>query len=128
MAENNEELMMKASLLERHSQELAEKIEYLSQQILDFGEFLKNLDSISDSKEKKMFASLGKGVYVRSSLEEKNLFVNVGSGVVVKKTPKETKEIIESQIKQFHEAKSRLNAQMEVYNGMLSNLMSELSK
>jgi prefoldin alpha subunit len=122
----NEELMMKASFLERHSQELAEKIDYLSQQLSELEEFRSNLDALSKSKENKMLASIGKGVYVKSSLEDKKLFVNVGSGVLVKKTPEETKEIIEAQIKQFHEAKSRLMAQMEIYNGMLARTMSEI--
>ena len=118
---------MKASLIERHSQELGEKIEYLSQQLAELQEFKKNLDFISDSKENKMFALVGKGVYVKSSLEEKKFFVNVGAGVILKKTPEETKEIIASQITQFHEAKSRMMAQMEIYNNLLSKTISEIN-
>lgn len=126
--ENQEKLIMKASFLERNSQEIQEKIDYLSEQILELEEFRKNLNFFSKSNEKKMFASLGRGVYVKSLLEDKKLFVNVGSGVILKKNPEETKAIIESQIKQFHEAKSNLMVQIEIYNKMLSNTISEIEK
>lgn len=126
--EKNEELMMKASFLEKNLQEVAEKADYLSQQISELEEFRDNLDFLSKSKEKKMFSSVGKGVYVKSLLEDSRLFVNVGAGVVLKKTPEEAKEIIESQIKQFHEARARLMAQVEVYSTMLSKTLSEIEK
>jgi prefoldin alpha subunit len=125
-SENNEELALRASFLEKHLQEVAEKLEYLSNQISEFEDFRNNLDFLSKSEEKKMFSSLGKGVYLKSSLEDSQLFVNIGAGIVLRKTPEETKAIIESNIKQFHEVKAHLMAQIEVYNSMLSGTLSEI--
>ena len=125
-----QESMLRASLLERQSQEIAEKIDYLSQQIADLSEFSKNIGLFAKSSQegKEAFSSLGRGVYVKSILDDNNLFVNVGSGVVVKKTPEETKKIIDGQLSSFHEAKLRLTAQMEIYNQLLSQAVSEFQK
>lgn len=125
-----QESMLRASLLERQSQEIAEKISYLSQQIEELGEFSKNIGMFAKSsqKGKEAFSSLGRGVYVKSALTDDKLFVNVGSGVIVKKTPEETKKIIDEQLSSFHEAKLRLTAQLEIYNQLLSQAVSEFQK
>lgn len=128
MENNQEELIMKASFLERNTQELQEKLDYISQQLLQLEEFEKNLDFFSKSNETKMFSSFGRGIYLKSLIEDSRLFVNVGAGVVLKKTPEETKKIIQNQIKEFHNAKLQLTAQLEIYNSMLSKTISEMEK
>src|SRR3990172_6671535 len=122
----SQELMFKASLLERHLQDFAEKIEYVSQQVAELEDFDKNLKFLKDVKGKEIFSSIGRGVYSKSSCTDNSLFVNVGSGVIVKKTPEETSEIIKSQIKNFHEAKNTLMTQLEVYNGLMRQTISSL--
>lgn len=124
--DSEQEMMMKASVLENYDREISEKIEYLSQHLAELEEFLKDIDFLSKSNEKKIFSSIGKGIYLKSSIENDNLFVNVGAGVIVKKTPQEAKEIIETQVRQFHDAKTSLLAQKEVYTAMLSSLLSEM--
>ena len=124
--ESSQEMMFKASLIEKHLQELAEKIDYVSQQLSELEEFNKDMKFMKDAKGKGVFASLGRGVYVKSSCEEKNLFVNVGSGVIVKKTPEDTAKIIEAQIKSFHEAKNTLMTQLEVYQNLMNQTLAAL--
>lgn len=126
--ESNQELSFKASLIERHMQELAEKIEYVSQQLEELEEFNKNIKFIKGSKGKETFASLGRGIYIKSSSVENNLFVNVGSGVVLKKTPEDTAKIIEAQIKSFYEGKNSLMAQIEVYKSLMNQTLASLDK
>jgi len=126
-SETNEELMFKASLIERSLQEISEKIEYVSQQLLELEDFNKNLKFLKDAKGKEMFASLGRGIYLKSSCEDKNLFVNVGAGIIVKKTPEETAEIIKNQIKNFYEAKTSLMNQLEVYKSMMNQTLAGLN-
>jgi prefoldin alpha subunit len=122
----NQELMMKASIFERQAQEIGAKIEYVSEQISELEELNKNLGSIQGSDKKEMFSSLARGIYMKSSLTDKDLFVNVGSGVIVKKSVKETKEIIEAQLQNFHELKSRLMAEIELYDNLLQKTIAEL--
>lgn len=125
--EPNEELMFRASLIERHLRELSEKFEYLSQQLLELEEFRNNLKFLKDAK-KEIFATLGRGVYVKSQSDSKDLFVNVGAGVIIKKTPEETAGIIEGQIKNFHEAKIEIMAQIEAYKSLMDQTVSVMHK
>jgi prefoldin alpha subunit len=127
-SEESQELMMRASLIERHLQELNNRIGYISQQISELEEFKNNLKFLKDAKNKEMLASLGKGIYLKSSCQDDNFFVNVGAGVVVKKTPKETAEIITSQIKNLHEAKTSLLASLEVYQRLMGQAVSDLNQ
>ncbi len=120
----NQEEMLKLSLIGKQSQELEEKIGYVSQQIAELEELNTSLSVIEDSKSSDSFSSIGRGIFVKSSIPEKKLFINTGAGVLVKKTPQEAKEIIESQIKNFHELKSRLLAEFEVYQNFLEKTLS----
>lgn len=126
--ENNQQMAFKASLIERHIQELSEKIEYISQQLSDLEEFNRNMKFIKDSKGKEIFAPLGRGIYVKSSSQDNDLFVNVGSGIVVKKTPEETSKIIETQIKSFYEAKTSLMGQLEIYKNLMNQTIAQMEK
>ena len=126
--ESSQELMFKASLVEKHLQELNEKIEYLSQQLLEMEQFSKDISFINNAEGKEILAPVGKGIYLKSSLEGKNLFVNVGSGIVVKKSFEETRAIIESQIRSFHEARNQLMAQLEVYTRFMLETMAAIEK
>ncbi len=124
--EDSQELAFKASLIERHTQELSEKVDYLSQQLSELEEFNKNLKFVKDSKGKEVFAPLGRGIYIKSSSQDNELFVNVGSGVVIKKSQEETAKIIENQIKNFHEAKTSLMAQLEIYRNLMEQTLIQL--
>jgi len=126
--ESKQELAFKASLIEQHMQELAERLEYISHQLSELEGFSKNMEFMKDAKSKEMFASLGRGIYAKSSLEDNNLFVNVGAGIIVKKTPEETLKIIEQQIKNFHEAKVSLMAQLEIYQGLMNQALAQAEK
>jgi prefoldin alpha subunit len=124
--ESNQELTFKASLIERHIQDLSEKMEYVSQQLSELEEFSGNMKFIKNSKGKNLFAPLGRGIYVKSSSQDDDLFVNVGAGVIVKKTPEETSKIIENQIKSFHEAKTSLMEQLEIYKNLMNQTLVQL--
>ena len=124
--EESQELTFKASLIERHMQDISEKIDYVTQQLSELEEFNQNMKFIKDSKGKEVFAPLGRGIYVKSSSQDNDLFVNVGSGVVLKKTSEETSKIIENQIKNFHEAKISLMTQLEVYRNLMNQTIAQI--
>jgi len=126
--EINQELMLRASLLERQSQEIQSTLEFIDKQLLELEEFGSDLESFSKSSEKQMISSLGKGIYVKSSLENKDLYVNVGAGVIVKKSPEDAERIVEGQVKKLKEARVQLSAQLEANNQALVNLISEVEK
>ena len=120
--------MFRASLAEKHLQELNEKIEYLSQQLSEMGQFSNDIAFLKDTKGKEILAPIGKGIYLKSLAEDNNFLVNVGAGIIVKKSPGETRAIIESQIRSFNDARSQLMAQLEVYKSFMSETMNALEK
>ncbi len=127
-SESSQELMFRASLAEKHLQELNEKIEYLSQQLSEMEQFSRDIAFIKDAEGKEILAPIGKGIYLKSLAEDSNFLVNVGAGIIVKKSPDEARAIIESQIKSFNEARSQLMAQLEVYKRFMSETMNALEK
>lgn len=127
-SEHSQELMMRASLIERHLQELNDKIDYVAQQISELEEFKNNLKFLKDAKGKEVLATLGKGIYLKSSCQDNSFFVNVGSGIVLKKTPEETAEIMTTQIKNLREAKTSILASLEVYQGLMNQAISDLNQ
>ncbi|MBX4212618.1 prefoldin subunit alpha [Candidatus Pacearchaeota archaeon] len=122
----DQELILKASFLEQHAKESEQNLEMVRQQIAQLTEFLEHISSLADSSDKEMLASLGKGVYVKSSLAEKKLFVEVGAGVIVRKTPEETKKVIESQITRLNEVRVQLSSQVDFYTHNLQELIHEI--
>lgn len=122
------EVLFKASALEKRSQEVENEIAFVDKQISELEEFNNGLEYLSKTKEKEMLSSLGKGVYVKTSLEGKELFVNVGSGVMVKKTPEQAKKVVQDQLKKLKEARIQLSAQMEAVSRNLAELLMQVEK
>ncbi|MBX4196828.1 prefoldin subunit alpha [Candidatus Pacearchaeota archaeon] len=122
----DQDLIMKASFIEQHAKETEQNLELVRQQIVELQAFTEHLHAISTSSEKEMLASLGKGVYVKSSLQEKKLFVEVGAGVIVRKTPEEAKKVIESQITRLNDIKVQLSTQLDFYTQHLQDLIRQI--
>ena len=124
----NEELIWQASLLQKESQELENNLDFVSRELSELEQFKENIRYLDDSNNKEIIANLGKGIHVKASLQDKKLFVEVGSGVVVKKTPEETLQVIELQIKNLQEAKFQLIHQLEHYNDAFARILQEIEK
>ena len=120
------ELIQTASALHQQSQELEEKLGFIQNQISELEEFTNSLNSIISTKETSMLSSLGKCVFVKTNLEEKKLFVEVGSGIVVRKTPEETKEVIQNQIKRLLQLKVQLSSQLDSLQSQLRIMIEQI--
>jgi len=106
------------------AQEIEERVSLINQQINELEEFNRGLEELKKSKEDKILASLGKGVFLPASLTEKQLYLGVGAGIYVKKSLDETKEVVLGQVRKLIEMKGDL---MERDN-ILGNEMQELIK
>jgi prefoldin alpha subunit len=128
MENPNSEIIYRASELERSSQEIQQSLSMIESQISELEKFRENLEYLSKSDKKETFSSLGRGVYVKTTLSDEKLLVDVGSGVLVKKTSEKTSEIILSQIKKFKDAKISLQGQLELINSELAKLIEEFTE
>jgi len=76
MAEINQELLMKATMLQQQSQEIEQNLAIIDTQVSELSEFTKNLADLSSSSEKEILSSIGKGVFAKTTLADKDLFVD----------------------------------------------------
>lgn len=129
-AENRQELMMKMSYLEKQAHELSENINYIASQIVELDEFHKAVKFFSSSagKENEILSSVGKGLFLKASLNDKNFLVDVGAGVLVRKTPEEAVKIIEAKMRELLELRAKLTAQLELYNRLLAEAVKAAEK
>tara|TARA_Y100000310_G_scaffold345075_2_gene461621 strand:- start:1171 stop:1563 length:393 start_codon:yes stop_codon:yes gene_type:complete len=122
----DQELMMHASMLEKQSQEIEQNLEIIDTQILELEKFQQNIEFFSKSEEKQSISSLGRGVFVKTSLENKDLFVDVGSGIIIKKTPEQTQKTIKTQIENIQQARVQLLAQLEATRSQFQALLQQI--
>lgn len=123
-----QQTFLRASMLEQHSHEIEQNLEMIEAQILELKHLLNSITQIESSKENSLYSSLGKGIYLKTKLEDKNLLVQVGAGVALKKTPLQTSQLIEEQLKKFQEAKSYLLSQREAVHSELNSIIETIEK
>lgn len=124
----DEEIIMKAARMQQHAEELEHQLNLVNEQIKELEQFNEHLLSIGNLNNEEIMASLGKGVYLKADTKEKNMYVNVGAGIIVKKKADEVREIIDTQIKKFYEAKLHIQAQLESYLNELQNIIEEIER
>jgi prefoldin alpha subunit len=121
-----QELLFRASMIERQMQELQQNINFLESEINELNLFHKNISSFKNLNKTESFSSLGKGIHVKTTLSSKDLFVEVGSGVLVKKTAEETQEIIENQLKKMNETKNHFLQRFQDNHQELAKIVEEI--
>jgi len=122
----NQELIFQASLMKKQAEELETHSELLQNQIEEMEKIKESITHILKTNEKEMLSSLGKGVHLKSELKEKALYVEVGSGVIVKKTPDETLDVINSQLRKLNEARLQISGQLDIYKDTLKKIIKEI--
>lgn len=123
------ELLQKAMQLRQESEQIEKQLEFISQQIANLDDFQKSLAFLSENKEEKIMSPLGRGVFVEAEMKKNSkLLVEVGAGVFIKKSPSETKEIIEAQIKKFREFKIQLESQLQEYISEFYEMLQEVEE
>lgn len=128
-AQESQAILQRAMGLRQESEEVEKQLQFVSEQIRELENFVENLDVLMKSEEKGMLANIGRGVHVAvERKDEEKLFVEVGAGVVVKKTPKETKKVVQGQIKKFQEAKVQLTSQLQGHAEEFQKMLEEVEK
>ncbi len=132
MKENNEqeqqEVLYKFSMFEKQIQELQQQIEAVERGIMDLNSLNFGLDELTGSKDKEIFAPLGKGIFVKAKLISEELNVDVGNGNFVKKSIPETKDLVEEQIKKLEQIKTELENNLEQLGKELTDMMKDIQE
>ena len=129
MTQNNEqeqqELLYKFSMFEQQIRELQQQIEAIEKGIIDLNSLNFGLDELVGGIGKEIFASVGKGIFVKAKLISEELNVDIGNGNFVKKSIPETKQLIEEQIKKLEGIRKELEKSLEEIGGELTRMMND---
>lgn len=127
--ENNEqeqqELLFKFSMYEQQIKQLQQQLEAIERGIVELTSLNFGLDELVGNKDKEIFASIGKGIFIKAKLISEELNVDVGEGNIVKKSVPETKELIEEQIKKLGEVKKELENNLEEIGKEITKMMGQ---
>lgn len=119
----SQELMFKLSMFEQQMQQIQEQTQAIDQAILDSNSLCLGLDELKNSRDKEVFSSIGRGIFIRSKIVSDDLLVDVGGKTFVQKTIPETQSIIEEQLEKLEEAKNELEEKTQEINQELTKLM-----
>jgi len=123
-----ENYIMKLTLLEQKSQKLEEELKGIGQQINELALLKEDIKKIKESKEDEMLSGLGKGIFIKTKMLEREFVVNVGSNILLKKSPAQVLELIEEQVKQLSEMKTKVVDEIEETNINLERLVEKAKK
>ncbi len=132
MPEKNEqeqqELLYKFSMFEQQIRELQQQIEAIERGIVDLTSMNFGLDELVGSTGKEIFASVGKGIFVKAKLISEELNVDVGNGNFVKKSIPDTKKLIEEQIGKLEDIRKELEHNLEELGEEITRMMNQEKK
>jgi len=120
----NQEQMMQLQILGQEAQELEKQLQMIEQHISDLTKLNEGLDELENSKEKEIYANIGKGIFVPAEIKGKELIVEVGNKNLVKKTIPETKQVIGNEMEKLVAAKSEVMNRVEMLQTEMQNVMS----
>ena len=120
-----QELMYKFSIFEQQIRELQQQIEAIEKGIIDLNSLNFGLDELVNSEGKEIFASVGKGIFVKAKMSSDELNVDVGNGNFVKKNIPETKELIGEQIRKLEGIRKELEQNLEEIGEEIKNIISQ---
>lgn len=122
----NKDLMFKFAVYEEQIKQIQEQNAALEKALGDSELLLSGLGELKGSKDKEIFASIGKGIFIKSKIVDENLMVDVGGKNFVKKTVDETQAIIGEQIKKLEKIKGQLQENLDKINEEVDKLIREI--
>jgi prefoldin alpha subunit len=123
--ENQQELLFKFSMYEKQIRELQQQIESIDRGIIELNSLNLGLDELVGSKDKEIYAPLGKGIFVKAKLISEELNVDVGEGNIVKKSIPDTKELIREQVEKLTQVKKELENNFEQLGEEITAMMND---
>jgi prefoldin alpha subunit len=122
------EYLMKMQMIEQEATKLDQQLQMMDQQIQELIAIKASIEAISTTKEKEILASLGKGIFIKAEIKSQDLMVNTGKDIFIKKTPSETMQIIDSQVKRLEAGKEEFTNKIIELQSQMQVLMEYMNK
>ncbi|MFH1325740.1 MAG: prefoldin subunit alpha [archaeon] len=115
MEEKQQEMIFKLSMFEQQIKQIQQQTQAIEEEIFNLSSLSEQLDDLRNSEDKEMFASLGRGIFIKTKVLSDDFIVDIGNKNFVRKTIPETQEMINEQLRRLNEAKKELdNAGYEI--------------
>ena len=126
--EENQELMFKLSMFEQQMRQMQQQLQAIEQGMIELSTLNMDLKELKGSKDKEIFAPIGRGIFAKAKLLSEDLTVDIGEKNFVRKTVPETQEVINKQILKLETAKDELNQGLEELSKEAEKLILESQK
>jgi prefoldin alpha subunit len=124
----NQEIIFKLGIFEQQLQQLQQQLQAIERGINELESLNLNLDELVNSKDKEIFAQIGRGIYIKAKILSEDLTVNVGDNNFVNRDISETKTLIQDQIKKLKDVEIELEKSIEMTNNEFLELVQEYQK
>lgn len=125
MNEKQQELMFKLSMFEQQIRALQQQLQAVEEGASDLQTLSAGLDELEGATGKEILAPMGRGIFIRAKLLSEELVVDVGGKNFVTKSIKQTKEMIDDQLKKLEEIKTELNDKLASTDSELTRTIED---
>jgi len=123
-----EEVLFKLAVFEQEINKLEQQMQLIEQQVLEMQSLYSGLKELEKSKEKQMWANLGKNIFIKTEILDKNLLVDIGNRTFVKKNITETLKLIEEQLIKLIEVKNKVMGKLQEIQQQMEEVIMEAQR
>ncbi len=124
---DQQEYLMKLQLLDQQANQFGEQLKIIDQQIEELLFLKENMLNLEETKEKEIYAEIGKGIFMKAQIDKKELLVDVGNKVFVPKTFKDINELVDSQVIKFDHVKNEISNRINEINLELDSIVNQVN-
>jgi len=122
------EMLQQSKILEAYLNDILGRESTVTRLITEAHLASEAIQELSTTNHEDSLVSIGIGIYLKVTVPQvRNLFVNVGSGVTIEKSKENTKNYVESKIKEFELALQQLQSQKEQIAVRMNQLQNEIN-
>ena len=122
------EMLQQSKILEAYLNDILAKESTVTRLITEAHLASEAIQELSTNNHEESLVPIGIGIYLKVAVPQvRNLFVNVGSGVTIEKSKENTKNYVESKIKEFELALQQLQSQKEQIAVRMNQLQNEIN-
>jgi len=124
----DQEILMQLAAFEQEMNQLQQQMQLFDQQIVELQTLKQSLEELEKSKDKEIYANLGKNIFIRAEVKSKDLLVEVGNKTFIKKNIKETLKVADDQLGKIEKAKGKLLEKMQEMQENIQKVIMEAEK
>lgn len=123
-----EEYLLKLMSLEQEANRFEQQMQLIDQQVDELQSLHSSLEALEKTKEKELFANIGKNIFIKTELKCRDLLVDVGNKTFIKKSIEETLEVIKNEANKLSEGKTAALENIQTIQMEMEKIVAEAEK